>query len=314
MYDIEETSEEFAAPSYAAAVMISLGTSQTQTRQKVRRYLELSPLGKIMAEHFIGMERLLEIDKLVRVMDDPLEMVAELSCMDDEREKEKRWVDRRSTDKKEAAWIGDKKAAAKPTAELAWVAKKKEIHAVEKHAHDDERWKKAGSRKLRYEEDEVEVPKAPRRANKEMEDRVERKKREASQYIPPPKRKQREGDTGDSNVSKLRSASTDPLNIIESAVDQRRAGNYDNALKILGNYVSDNPKDSRALVELGKVYDLRGDRDTAYLCYQRAATANTQNREAIDRMNAFLIGITVAIDNNTSDFKKESGVGKKKKE
>ena len=157
-------------------------------------------------------------------------------------------------------------------------------------------------------------PKAPRRANKEMEDRVERKKREASQYIPPPKRKQREGDTGDSNVSKLRSASTDPLNIIESAVDQRRAGNYDNALKILGNYVSDNPKDSRALVELGKVYDLRGDRDTAYLCYQRAATANTQNREAIDRMNAFLIGITVAIDNNTSDFKKESGVGKKKKE
>lgn len=331
VYDIEETSEEFAANAIVCrgreADIIAIGNSMVGVgddplaellkHKLVRKsggVLELSPLGKIMAEHFIGMERLLEIDKLVRVMDDPLEMVAELSCMDDEREKEKRRVDRRSTDKKEAAWIGDKKSSAKPTAEPAWVAKKKEIHAAEKHAHDDERRKKAGSRKLRHEEVEVEVSKPPRRANKEMEDRVERKKREASQFIPPPKRKQREGDSGDSNASKLRSPSTDPLNIIESAVDHRRAGNYDEALKLLGNHIADNPKDSRALVELGKVYDLRGDRDTAYLCYQKAATANTQNREAIDRMNAFLIGITVDIDNDTADFKKESGVSKKKKE
>ncbi|HKL97700.1 MAG TPA: tetratricopeptide repeat protein, partial [Methanocorpusculum sp.] len=270
--------------------------------------------GKIMSEHFIGMERLLEVDKLVRLMDDPLEIVAELSCMDDERAKEKRRVDRRSTEKKEAVWIGDKKSAAKPSSEPAWVAKKKETQAEEKHTHDDERRKKAGTRKLRREEVEVEVPKAPRRANKEMEERVERKKREASQYIPPPKRKPRETNAGDEIKSRLGSSSQDPLNIIETAIDQRRAGNYDEALEILGNCVADNPKDSRALVELGKVYDLRGERDMAYACYQKAATANTQNREAIDRMNAFLIGITVDIDNETPDSKKDSAFVKKKKE
>jgi helicase len=257
--------------------------------------LELSPLGKIMSEHFIGMERLLEIDKMVRVMDDPLEIIAEISCMDDERDKEKRRTERRSTEKKEAEWIGDKKAAAKPTSEPAWVAKKKEVNAAEKHAHDEERRKKAGTRKLRHDEVEVEAPMAPRRANKEMEDRVERKKQEAAQYIPPPKRK--------------RNIDADP---IETAVDLRRAGNYDQALTMLGNYVADNPKDSRALTELGKVYDLRGDRDMAYSCYQKAATADTRNREAIARMNAYLIGITVDIDSDTPPEKSVGMVVKKK--
>jgi archaea-specific helicase len=247
-------------------------------------------------------------------MDDPLEMIAELSCMDDEREKEKRRTDRRSTEKKEAAWIGDKKASAKPASEPAWVAKKKEIHAADKHVHEDERRKKAGSRKLRRESAEPELPKPPRRANKEMEDRVERKKREASQYIPPPKRKQQNTSGAGESGSRRTSSSGDPHTLIETAVDLRRAGKYDEALSMLGNYVADNPKDSRALVELGKVYDLRNERDTAYLCYQRAAAADTRNREAIDRMNAFLIGITVDIDTDIPGAGKGPAIVKKKKE
>ncbi|MBR5142831.1 MAG: hypothetical protein IKW56_03950, partial [Methanocorpusculum sp.] len=71
------------------------------------------------------------------------------------------------------------------------------------------------------------------------------------------------------------------------------------------------PRDSRALTELGKVYDLRGSRDEAYSCYQRAAAADTQNREAIDRMNAYLIGITVDIDDESAS-RIPTGVVKRK--
>ncbi|HJK53653.1 MAG TPA: hypothetical protein O0X06_00335, partial [Methanocorpusculum sp.] len=77
---------------------------------------------------------------------------------------------------------------------------------------------------------------------------------------------------------------------------------------------ADHPSDSRALTELGKVYDLRGDRDTAYSCYQRAAAADTRNREAIDRMNAYLIGITVDIDADAPAKRQPTGVVKKKKQ
>ena len=40
--------------------------------------LVMTPLARVMAEHFIGMERLLEIVRLTKVMDDPLEIIAEL--------------------------------------------------------------------------------------------------------------------------------------------------------------------------------------------------------------------------------------------
>ena len=63
--------------------------------------------------------------------------------------------------------------------------------------------------------------------------------------------------------------------------------------------------------EPGKVYDLRGSRDEAYACYQRAAAADTQNREAIDRMNAYLIGITVDIDDQPAS-RIPTGVVKRK--
>jgi helicase len=50
----------------------------------------LSDLARVMAEHFIGMERLLEIRYLVTRVNDPIEIVAELECREtrDERFKE----------------------------------------------------------------------------------------------------------------------------------------------------------------------------------------------------------------------------------
>jgi helicase len=44
----------------------------------------LSPLGQVMAEHFIGIERLSRILKMVRKTTDPLAIVAELDCVEDE--------------------------------------------------------------------------------------------------------------------------------------------------------------------------------------------------------------------------------------
>ncbi|HJJ80013.1 MAG TPA: DEAD/DEAH box helicase, partial [Methanocorpusculum sp.] len=98
---------------------------------------------------------------------------------------------------------------------------------------------------------------------------------------------------------------------VEAGIDARRAGKYDDALGILLAWVDNHPRDSRALTELGKVYDLRGSRDEAYSCYQRAAAADTQNREAIDRMNAYLIGITVDIDDEPAS-RIPTGVVKRK--
>jgi helicase len=47
----------------------------------------MSPLAKVMAEHFIGMERLLEILRLINFMDDPLDVIAELESEDVHKEK-----------------------------------------------------------------------------------------------------------------------------------------------------------------------------------------------------------------------------------
>jgi len=44
----------------------------------------LSPLGQVMAEHFIGVERLSRILRMVRKTKDPLEIVAELDCVEDQ--------------------------------------------------------------------------------------------------------------------------------------------------------------------------------------------------------------------------------------
>ncbi|MCQ8893593.1 MAG: DEAD/DEAH box helicase [Methanolinea sp.] len=49
----------------------------------------LSPLARVMAEHFIGVERLLEIRELAKKVDDPLEIVADLSLAEMEKRKER---------------------------------------------------------------------------------------------------------------------------------------------------------------------------------------------------------------------------------
>ena len=46
--------------------------------------IRLTTLSRIMAEHFIGVERLTRIIDLVRVTKDPLEILAELDCATDE--------------------------------------------------------------------------------------------------------------------------------------------------------------------------------------------------------------------------------------
>jgi putative ATP-dependent RNA helicase len=50
--------------------------------------IELMPLARVMAEHFIGVERLNEILSLTEKYRDPIEILAELECAGS-REKEK---------------------------------------------------------------------------------------------------------------------------------------------------------------------------------------------------------------------------------
>jgi len=49
--------------------------------------LVMTPLARVMAEHFIGMERLLEIIRLTKTMKDPVEIIAELESEDVHKEK-----------------------------------------------------------------------------------------------------------------------------------------------------------------------------------------------------------------------------------
>jgi helicase len=49
-----------------------------------RDRITVSPLAKIMAEHFIGIERLRMITKLVKVRKDPVDIIAELDCPEDD--------------------------------------------------------------------------------------------------------------------------------------------------------------------------------------------------------------------------------------
>lgn len=49
--------------------------------------LVMTPLARVMAEHFIGLERLLEIIRLTKAMTDPVEIIAELESEDVHKEK-----------------------------------------------------------------------------------------------------------------------------------------------------------------------------------------------------------------------------------
>ena len=306
VYDIEASSEEFAANAVIARgnlrdaekigeSMVGTGEDPVSEMQKHKlvkisgNTIELAPLGRIMAEHFLGMNRVLEIDRLVRVMSEPLEIIAELSAIEEEEAKENRREERRNSAVEKEGTQTAQALSSKKKEPPAWVARRKEQNAAAKHEHNKMRAESAGK---------TPAPSyTPRRATKEQEERIERKKREANQFIPPPKRK-----------------SSSEWDAVEAGIDARRAGKYDDALGILSAWVENHPSDSRALTELGKVYDLRGARDEAYNCYTRAAAADTHNREAIDRMNAYLIGITVEIDNDAPASRIPAGVVRKKKE
>jgi helicase len=65
--------------------------------------IELTPLARVMAEHFIGINRLLRVVKLSEKMDDPLEIIAELNCVEAEEAGQKHErQERRSRDRKPA--------------------------------------------------------------------------------------------------------------------------------------------------------------------------------------------------------------------
>ncbi|HJJ99116.1 MAG TPA: DEAD/DEAH box helicase, partial [Methanocorpusculum sp.] len=260
MYEIGETSEEFAANAIVCrgrerdivkvgASMVGCGEDplpellRYKLVRKSGEVLELSPLGRVMAEQFIGMEKLLEIDRLVRVMEDPLALVAEIACSEAEHDKEKQRVDRRATERKESDWMKSSSEKQSHSGDpLAGMAKRMSAAVTARREHASGRKARSGKaepvRKLRRERDAA--AKAPRRAN--IEDRIMRKKREAVSFISVPKRRR-----------------SDAWDAIEAGIDQRHSGEYDKVLKILGDYVVDLPSDSRALTELGKVYDLRGD-------------------------------------------------------
>jgi helicase len=54
--------------------------------QKKGTRIELSPLARVMAEHFVGIGRLLEIARLTGTMDDPLDIIAALESEDLQKE------------------------------------------------------------------------------------------------------------------------------------------------------------------------------------------------------------------------------------
>ena len=103
-YGPEESSEEFAAHAVIArgdegAIRRITGSMVGEMEEVLPELLSrglvhrrggslvLSPLGRVMAEHFIGLERLLELQRLVGEMDDPVEIIAELDCAERENRK-----------------------------------------------------------------------------------------------------------------------------------------------------------------------------------------------------------------------------------
>ena len=99
VHDLEASSEEYVANAVAChgeeadlnrinAMMV--GTMEPVLPELVaHRFVErrgtklvMSPLAKVMAEHFIGMERLLEVVRLTKEVKDPLDIIAELESED----------------------------------------------------------------------------------------------------------------------------------------------------------------------------------------------------------------------------------------
>ncbi|MFA7563281.1 MAG: DEAD/DEAH box helicase, partial [Methanoculleus sp.] len=99
-YDMEQSTEEFVANAVVSGGdeqrIIRMNNAMVGTLEPalptlldyglVRRRggrIELTDMARVMAEHFIGAERLMEIKELVRQMDDAAEIVAELECAEE---------------------------------------------------------------------------------------------------------------------------------------------------------------------------------------------------------------------------------------
>ena len=105
-HDIEQSSEEYVANAVAChgeeadiarITAMMVGTVEPvlpdliahRLVQKKGTRLELSPLARVMAEHFIGIERLLEIIRLTGKMEDPLDIIGELESEQIQKETQK---------------------------------------------------------------------------------------------------------------------------------------------------------------------------------------------------------------------------------
>ena len=105
-HDLEQSSEEYVANAVACngeeatidritATMVGSMEPVLQDLiahrlvQKKGTRIELLPLARVMAEHFIGIERLLEIIRLTKMMDDPLDIIGELESEQIHKETEK---------------------------------------------------------------------------------------------------------------------------------------------------------------------------------------------------------------------------------
>ena len=111
-HDLEASSEEFAANAVVCngnerdldrICSSMVGTLEPVLPVLIERGLavrsegriELSDMARIMAEHFIGVERLTEILALTQKTDDPLDILTELECSSREQDREKRVKKRR---------------------------------------------------------------------------------------------------------------------------------------------------------------------------------------------------------------------------
>ena len=107
VHDLEQSSEEYVANAVTCggeeADLARINTTMVGSMEPVLPDLVahklvhkqgtkivLSPLARVMSEHFIGIERLLEIIRLTKMMDDPLDIIAELESQEIEKEEDKR--------------------------------------------------------------------------------------------------------------------------------------------------------------------------------------------------------------------------------
>jgi helicase len=104
-HDLEQSSEEFVANAVVCegneGELERIGSLMVGSLEpvlpvlleqglirKANGVIELTDLARVMAEHFIGVERLTDILSLVRKTDDPLELLTELECGSTRVEKE----------------------------------------------------------------------------------------------------------------------------------------------------------------------------------------------------------------------------------